>query len=152
MKDDFSQMMTPFDQYISTQSLQMIKLLIPFMPPQSQRMIAVYVKFLEFQHTLSFFRNMRQRSSSPEDIFDGLKPYLSPSDLESFDQMQNMMNMMSMMQEMQNMSDMDFDPMSMMGMFAQEEHTEPQKEGETIDGLDEQSSTKRYGPDKIGAD
>ena len=141
MKDDFSYTMTPFDQYISNQSLQMTKLLIPFLPPQSQRMIAVYVKFLEFHHTISFFRNMRQNASSPEDIFDGLKPYLSPSDLESFDQMQNMMNMMSMMQEMQNMSDMGFDPMSMMGMFAQEEHTESQKEGETIDGLDEQSIT-----------
>ncbi len=152
MKDDFSHIMTPFDQYISNQSLQMTKLLIPFLPPQSQRMIAVYVKFLEFRHTLSFFRNMRRFASSPEDIFDGLKPYLSPSDLESFDQMQNMMNMMSMMQEMQNMSDMDFDPMSMMGMFAQEEHTEWQKEGETIVGLDEQSVTERYGPDKIRTD
>ena len=95
---------------------------------------------------------MRQRASSPEDIFDGLKPYLSPSDLESFDQMQNMMSMMSMMQEMQNMSGMDFDPMSMMGMFAQEEHTESQKEGETNVGLDEQSFIERYGPDKVGTD
>ena len=134
MKDDISYMMTPFDQYISNQSLQMTKLLIPFLPPQSQRMIAVYVKFLEFRHTISFFRNMRQNASSPEDIFDGLKPYLSPSDLESFDQMQNMMNMMSMMnmmQEMQNMPGMDFDPMSMMtNIFNKEE-----KEGESDDGL-----------------
>lgn len=142
MNDDFSQMMTPFDQYISTQSLQMTKLLIPFLPPQSQRMIAVYVKFMEFRHTISFFKNMRRSASSPEDVFDGLKPYLSTSDLESFDQMKNMLNMMSMMQEMQNMSDIDFDPMSMMaGMFTQEEHTESKKEGETIDGLDEQSIT-----------
>ena len=152
MNDDFSHMMTPFDQYISNQSLQMTKLLIPFLPPQSQRMIAVYVKFLEFRHTISFFRNMRQRTSSPEDVFDGLKPYLSPSDLESFDQMQNMMNMMSMMQEMQNMSGMDFDPMSMMGMFAQEEHTESQKEGETNVGLDDQSVIEKYGSDQVGTD
>lgn len=137
MNDDFSYIMTPFDQYITTQSLQMTKLMIPFLPPQSQRMIAVYVKFLEFQHTLSFFRSMKQKNYSPEDIFDGIKPYLSPSDIESFDQMQNMMSMMSMMQEMQNMSDSDFDPMSMMGMFAQENNTNPQKEGENHDGLDE---------------
>ena len=52
MNDDFSHMMTPFDQYISNQSLQMTKLLIPFLPPQSQRMIAVYVKFLEFRQNL----------------------------------------------------------------------------------------------------
>lgn len=134
MNDDFSHMMTPFDQYISTQSLQMVKLLIPYLPVQSQRMMAVYVKFLEFQRTLSFFRSMKQKRNSSEDIFNGIKPYLSPSDLESFDQVTNMMNMMSMVQEMQNMSDSDFDPMSMMmGMFAQDTDTEPQKEGESFD-------------------
>ena len=130
--DDFSHLMTPFDEYISTRSLQMTKLLIPFLPPQSQRMMAVYVKFLEFRHTLSFFRNMKQQSNSPEDILSSMKPYMSASESESFDQMFNMMNMMSMVQEMQNMSDGDFDPMSMMtGFFAQDIDTGPQKEGET---------------------
>lgn len=134
MNDDFSYVMTPFDQYISNSSIQMVKLLIPFLPPQSQRMMAVYVKFLEFQHTFTFFRYMKQKANSPEDMFDSLKPYMSSSDLESFDQMSNMMNMMHMMQEMQNMSDMDFDPMSMMTeMFAQENNTESQKEGESLD-------------------
>lgn len=137
MNDDFSQLMTPFDQYISNQSLQMTKLLIPFMPPQAQRMMAVYVKFQEFRYTMSSFRAMRQKNNSPEDILNNLKPYMSSSDMESFDQMMNMMSMMSMAQEMQNMSDTDFDPMSMMaGMFAQDTDTETKKEGEQFDGLD----------------
>lgn len=134
MNDDFSCRMTPFDEYISNQSLQMLKLMIPFLPPQNQRMFAVYIKFLELRHTLAFFRGMRQKEHSPEDIFNTIKPYMSPSDAESFDQMMNMMSMMSMVQEMQNMSGEDFDPMSMMaGMFAQDDHTEPQKEGESLD-------------------
>lgn len=134
MNDDFSCRMTPFDEYISNQSLQMLKLMIPFLPPQNQRMFAVYIKFLELRHTLTFFRGMRQNEHSPEDIFNAIKPYMSPSDAESFDQMMNMMSMMSMVQEMQNMSGEDFDPMSMMaGMFAQDDHTEPQKEGESLD-------------------
>ena len=83
---------------------------------------------------MSFFRGMQSKCHTPEDMFDSLKPFLSPSDLESFDQMQNMMNMMSMMQEMQNMPDMDFDPMSMMtGMFTQEDNTNAQEEGEMND-------------------
>ena len=131
MNDDFSHRMTPFDEYISSQSLQMLKLMIPFLPPQNQRIFAVYIKFLELRHTLSFFRGMRQKEHSPENIFDTIKPYMSPSDAESFDQMMNMMSMMNMMQEMQNMSDGDFDPMSMMAnMFNNEE-----KEGESDDGL-----------------
>lgn len=138
MNDDFSQLMTPFDHYISNQSLQMTKLLIPFMPPSAQRMMAVYVKFLEFRYTLSSFHTMRQKMNSPEDILNSLKPYMSSSDVESFDQAMNMMSMMSMVQEMQNMSDMDFDPMSMMaGMFAQDTDTPPQKEGDEYDGLAE---------------
>ena len=134
MNDNFSHLMTPFDQYISTQSLQMTKLLIPFLPPQSQRMMAVYVKFFEFRHTIAFFRSMQQKQHSPDDILNSIKPYMSSYDMESFDQMMNMMNMMSMMQEMQNMSDMDFDPSTMMmGMFAQDDNNEFQKEGESLD-------------------
>ena len=134
MNDNFSNVMTPFDEYISTQSLQMTKLIIPFLPPQSQRMLAIYVKFQELSHTMSFFRSMKSKIHTTEDMFDSLKPFLSPSDLESFDQMQNMMNMMSMMQEMQNMPDMDFDPMSMMtGIFTQEDNTNVQEEGENYD-------------------
>ncbi len=148
MNDDFSQIMTPFDQSISSHSLQLIKLLIPFLPPQSQRMIAVYVKFIEFQHTLSFFRVMRQRD------LDDLKSYLPRSAMESYDNilnMMNMVNMMNMFQDMQNSSDTEseFDPMSMMkdmltpeqqdmfqmyqGMFAQDIETQQQKEGDTHD-------------------
>ena len=56
MKDDFSQMMTPFDLSISSRSLQITKILIPFLPPQKQRMLAIYIKFMEFQNTISFFK------------------------------------------------------------------------------------------------
>lgn len=138
MNDEFSQTMTPFDQYVSSGSLQVMKLLIPFLPPKSQRMMAVYVKFSEFQYTLASFRTMHQKANSPEDILDGIKPYLSPSDLDSMEQMMSMMNMMQMMQEMQNMPDANVDPLSMMtGMFAQEEQTQSREEGENNDGLDQ---------------
>jgi hypothetical protein len=129
--DDFSHRMTPFDAYISNQSLQMMKLMVPFLPPSSQRILAVMIKFLELQHTLSYFRGMKQKSNATEGILDAIKPFMSPSDTETFDQMMNMMSMMTMMQEMQ---ENDFDPMSMMaGVFAQDDHTEPQKEGESHD-------------------
>lgn len=118
MNDDISHQMTPFDEYICNQSLQMMKLMIPFLPPQNQRMFAIYIKFQELQYTLSSFRRMRQCHRTPEDILHTLKPYLSSADLESFEQMQNMMEMMSMMQEMQEMQD---------------EHDHSQKEGETND-------------------
>lgn len=120
MNNDFPRHMTPLDQAISSESLQLMKLLIPYLPPANQRMLAVYVKFLEFQTVLSSFRAFRQLSNAPEDIFESLKPYLPHSALESFDNMMSMMSMVNSFQEMQ-----DFDPMSMMQQF--------QKEGETHD-------------------
>lgn len=153
MNDDFSRMMTPFDQSVSSWSLQLIKLLIPYLPPQKQRMMAVYVKFIELQNTLSFFRTFQHKKSTPEDIFEGLKPYLPRSALDSFDNMMNMVNMMNLFQEMQGSADSDydsgFDPMSMMkdmlspeqqdmfqmyqGMFAQENNMGQQEEGDLDD-------------------
>ncbi len=130
MNDDFSHRMTPFDVYISNQSLQMLKLMVPFLPSQNQRMFAVMIKFFELRHTLSHFRGMRQKDGTAEDILGAMKPFMSPSDADSFDQMMSMMDMMNMMQEMQNMQGEAFDPMSMMtGMFAQDDNTESQKEG-----------------------
>ena len=55
MKEDFSQMMTPFDLSVSSRSLQMTKFLIPFLPPQTQKLVAIYVKFIEFQNALNTF-------------------------------------------------------------------------------------------------
>lgn len=145
--------MTPFDEYTTNHSLLITKLLVPLLPPKTQRPMAILIKFMELRDTLSSFHSMKQSSTSTDDILNSLKPYMNSSDLESFDQMMNMMNMMSMMQEMQNMSDENFDPTSMfMGMFAQDDHTEPEKEGEAIDGLDERSETAKYGSDEIGID
>ena len=124
MKDDFSQMMTPFDLSISSKALQITKILIPFLPPKSQRMMAIYVKFMEFQNTLSFFSCIKK---SNNEIMDEIKNMLPKNTLETYENMMNIMSMVDMFQEM----DMDFDPMSMMAnMFNNEE-----KEGESDDGL-----------------
>ena len=93
MNDDSIYIMTPFDQYLTTESLQMTKLLIPFLPSQSQRMMAVYVKFLEFQNTFTYFHALTGRNVN--DILS----YLPPSYAESVESMQNMMNMMQMFLE-----------------------------------------------------
>lgn len=115
--------MTPFDCRIANQNLELAKLLIPYLPPQSQRMVAIYVKFSEFQNTLSSFKTFKQTSCSTQDIFEDLKPYIPPSACESIDNFMNMMSMMDLFQNMQESSDspFDFDPMSMMqSMFTSE--------------------------------
>lgn len=119
MEDWTINQMTPFDCRIATQSLQLTKLLIPYLPRETQRIMAIYVKFMEFQNTWSSFRVFRQQSHTTQDIFQELRPYMPPSACDSIDNLLNMMNMMEMMQSMQNTdsgvgSDFGFDPMQMM--------------------------------------
>lgn len=119
MEDWTINQMTPFDCRIATQSLQLTKLLIPYLPRETQRIMAIYVKFMEFQNTWSSFRAFRQKSHATQDIFQELRPYMPPSACDSIDNLLNMMNMMEMMQSMQNTdsgegSDFGFDPMQMM--------------------------------------
>lgn len=149
MEDWNINQMTPFDQLTSTNTLQLLKLFIPYLPPQSQRMFAIYIKFLEFQHTLSSFRSFRQKTFTTQDVIQDLKPYMPPSASNSIDNILNMMSMMELFQGMytSNESGEDFDPMSMMknmltpeqqsmfemynDMFANEASLSPEEGGDT---------------------
>ena len=108
--------MTPFDQRTSANSLVVLKLLIPYLPPHTQKMFAIYIKFLEFQHTISSFQSFRQRAYSTQNIFEDLKPYIPPSTSETLDQILNMISMMQLFQEMNQTAgdESEFDPMAMM--------------------------------------
>ncbi len=116
-------METPFDRSLRIDALLWIKLFIPYLPPATQRMMAIYVKFTELQYTFSSFHTFKRHSHNPMDMFQEMRPFLSPSLCETFDNLMNMMSMMEMMNEFQDDSDGDaFDPMSMMaGMLSPEQ-------------------------------
>lgn len=130
MEDWTINQMTPFDCRIATQSIQLTKLLIPYLPQETQRIMAIYVKFMEFQNTWSSFHAFKKKSHTTQDILQELRPYMPSSTCESIDNVMNMMSMMEMFQGMQEMQDTDsgetsgfnFDPMSMMqGMLTPEQ-------------------------------
>lgn len=129
MEHKNSNMMTPFDQLISNQNLQMLKLMIPYTPPETQRFLAVYVKFSEFRYTLDFFRNFKnelqtqdfeKKLFSPLDILQEIKPYLPEQMSETFDTLLNAVTAMELFETFRETSDSDedtdseFNPMSMM--------------------------------------
>lgn len=116
--------MTPFDCRIATQSLQLTKLIIPYLPRETQHTMAVYVKFMELQNTWSFFQAFNEKTQTTQDIIQELRPYMPPSACDSIDNLMNMMSMMEMMQSFQENSEGDagFDPMEMMqGMLTPEQ-------------------------------
>ncbi len=60
--------MTPLDQMVSGESLQLIKAAVPYLPHQGQRLLSVYAKFAELRNTLALFSQPREMSamSQPE--------------------------------------------------------------------------------------
>lgn len=131
--------MTPFDTVLTSPKLQLIKLLLPFLPVSGRRMLAAYVKFAEFRNALAFFRENNAAlqsqmfgagaSSSLSELLDLFRPYLDPEQKSLFDTFMNvteMVNMMEMMQQMQGTEngsgESAFDPMSLLsGMFSPEQ-------------------------------
>lgn len=126
MNQKFPKPMTPFDSLVTPHHLYLMKLLLPYVPPAFQRMLACYIKFMEFQYTLEHFQGFSSSSDETSHILNDLKPYMDPGEQEMMEQMESMMNMMEMVQGMQEMassmpdSDSDntaspgFDPMEML--------------------------------------
>lgn len=108
--------MTQLDMLVTTRDLQMMKLMLPYLPSSYRGMLAVYFKFTEFQNTLRLFGGFGNSASqdimesrdihSPADIVEDLCPFLSPGDAESFEMMMNTINMIKGM----NMDDFAQNP------------------------------------------
>ncbi len=107
---------TPFDNLVSSTRLDMMKLLIPFVPATNQSQLALYIKFQELMETMRIFKLFPNGFSS-SDLADDenasdnpyfmsiMRPYLPEENLKMIDNISNMMNMMEMIKQMQAMSD-----------------------------------------------
>lgn len=104
---------TPFDNLVCSTQLDMLKLILPFMPPASQSHFALYIKFQELQETIRFFKHFPEGLSSHDgretrdenpDFLSIVRPYLPEENLEMIDNISNMMNMMEMVRQMQAMN------------------------------------------------
>lgn len=115
--------MTPLDMLVTTQELQIIKSILPYFPPSFRNILAIYLKFNEFQTALRLFHNsdpaftenlIKSKSlHSPFDILAELKEYISPEDAATFDNILNAFQMMNAFQGENPASDhMDADQSS----------------------------------------
>ena len=46
-----------FDTLFSNNHIQMLKIILPYMDNQTQKSMAVYIKFLELNYTIDFYKN-----------------------------------------------------------------------------------------------
>lgn len=107
-----------FDAFFTNNHIQKLKILLPVFDRSMQKNLAVYIKYLELQHTLSFFRkNPDERFSFPYDntseksldigeLCDTLLPYCTVSEQSRLNNMRNMVQALSQYKEMMEMMQM----------------------------------------------
>lgn len=122
MDELHGQRMTPFDQMISDDSLQILKASIPYVPTRMQGMLSILAKVKELQNVLSFSRSLpsmhmasQEEHGSMMEMFQDIGHYTSGSMKETFDNLNSMLSMVQMFQSFQNsdaggmdFSNMDF--------------------------------------------
>ena len=114
MEDIRQDSILAFDTCFTNNHICILKILLPFCDVSWQKYLAVYIRFLELQYTLSYFpilsKNINyEKPSEPVQIFDKLLPYCTENEKQSFlrfrnlfETMDNLKNMMSMMELMKD--------------------------------------------------
>lgn len=119
MAENGQEKIVAFDTLFTNNQIQMLKILLTYMKPSQQKSMAVYIKFMELQYTISFFK-IHPSSSLPNShneenlnasrLCDEILPLCSPSEQEKIGNlkkmMQNFENMQEMMQMVQMMKDL----------------------------------------------
>lgn len=137
-----------FDTLFSTNHISMLKVMLPYMENQMQKSMAVYIKFLELNYTIDFYRKHPHPicgcmdKEGPPDLLrlcTELLPYCTEEEKKQMDQIRGIFQSMEMYREMSKTMDLMKDVMPDMGNFFQsfgEEHSA----GNTAAGDEDSSS------------
>lgn len=98
---------TAFDSLFTTNRIQMMKVLLPYLKPEQQGALAVCIKIMELNYTLTFFKNhphttpfrLPQKSDTSK-LWDEILPFCGPEERSKVENMKNMMQSMNQMKEM----------------------------------------------------
>lgn len=117
-----------FDTLFSTNHIQMLKVMLPYMDNQMQKTMAVYIKFLELNYTIDFYKKHPypvcgcMDKDSSHDLFKmctELLPYCTEEERKQIEQIRNIFQSMEMYKEMSKTMDLMKDFMPDMGNLFQ---------------------------------
>lgn len=147
--------MTPFDQMVSNDFLQLVKIFLPYLPPPLQRMAGIYVKLTEFQNAIYCFQppyyhsrrgRLRPEKREMSEMMQEISPYL-PGEMQ--DMMNSFTQAFDMMDMMKDMNLDDFMPGQNMGDLFQAFSAERTDNNERMDG---KSESEESGSPETGTD
>lgn len=101
-----------FDALYTTNQIQKLKVLLPYIEPSMQKNMAVYIKYMELQYTMRYVRrhpfqisgcSIRDGQDQKPDLQSlclQLALYSSPEEIRQLEQLRNMLQTMETFQEM----------------------------------------------------
>lgn len=110
--EDITRAILAFDTLYTTNHMKILKLLLPYLDPEHQKQLAIFIKWQELIFTMNFFKQYsaslynsdfkKKKELNLNVLLPLLTPYCNESEkaiLSQFSQMQNMMHMMEEMQQ-----------------------------------------------------
>ena len=98
---------TLFDTMVTSDHLQEIKVVLPYLPSSLQRFVGIYSKIEELRNTFFLFNHMENleefsaKDKTPETVLDELKNYLTDEQMESIRNLSNIKSMVEMLSEVE---------------------------------------------------
>ena len=138
--------LTPFDELTTSRQLQTIKLLLPYLPTNGQRMLGIFIRLNELQNAIHLFRGFPvsppSDSLSPSRILSDLSPYLSEEESQQMAQVNQLLQQKEMFQTYDAMFS---DTMNQMDFTTS-------KGGTSHERMDESSKNAEHGSNQTGTD
>lgn len=125
--------LTPFDSYLTNDFLQIIKIMIPYLPPNMQRMIGIYIKITELSYIMAKRKFPYMNTLKIESVLSDIEPYLPENSRKMISEFQQIFEMFDMMQNM------DFGDIDISDLFQFERSSSHER-------MDESSSNEAAGP------
>ena len=139
-EDDVTKAILAFDTLYTTNHMKILKLLLPYLEPEHQKKLAIFIKWQEFMFTIQFFKQYSASLYSPDftkkksldlnHLLPLLTPYCSESEKSFITQFSKIQGMMKKMEEMQQympliqqfMSSMSGENMDINQLFASKDN------------------------------
>ena len=97
-------MMTMIDQVANQNHLQLIKAMLPYLPPENQKNLCYCIKMMELQNISAFYRSHTccaqsiedSSSASPAEILTDIRNYCDESEQSIIDQLLQTLSMLEL--------------------------------------------------------
>lgn len=102
-----------FDTLYTNNHIQICKLLLPLLPKDKQYYLAIFIKFLELQHTIKYgqklqvcFSKQLDTKSKYQDLCKEILPYCTPEEENLVKMILNLLNTMNTFESLKPLMDM----------------------------------------------